>query len=163
MNQQVNPVFRDTLNSWGKSNVRFPSTESVKCCLFVGKGTTQYCNEESVIAPKGWDAFCSDHFPADEFTKERIIEQYESTSPFYTDEELNYLAIMGIDVVGALSEIIRKELRERQERVVENNRREQTCSHCSCDMSKQRPHETCSNGGLCVSINEFDRRLLRQR
>lgn len=31
-----------------------------------------------------------------------------------------------------------------------------TCAHCSCDMSKQKLHERCSNDGLCVSIEEFD-------
>ena len=38
-----------------------------------------------------------------------------------------------------------------------------TCSHCSCDMSKQKIHERCSNGGLCVSIEEFDERTERDR
>ncbi len=35
------------------------------------------------------------------------------------------------------------------------------CAHCSCDMSKQKAHERCSNGGLCVSIEEFDQRKVR--
>ena len=37
------------------------------------------------------------------------------------------------------------------------------CAHCSCDMSKKKLHENCSNGGLCVSIEEFDERKERDR
>ncbi len=33
------------------------------------------------------------------------------------------------------------------------------CSHCSRDM-RQKPHETCSTGGLCISIAELNERRL---
>jgi hypothetical protein len=33
------------------------------------------------------------------------------------------------------------------------------CSHCSRDM-RQKPQETCSNGGLCISIAELNERRL---
>lgn len=36
--------------------------------------------------------------------------------------------------------------------------RQTTCSHCSGDMSKQKAHETCSNGSLCESIEDYDQR-----
>jgi hypothetical protein len=38
------------------------------------------------------------------------------------------------------------------------DRRETTCAHCGSDMATQKSHERCSNGGLCVSIKEFDER-----
>jgi hypothetical protein len=55
--------------------------------------------------------------------------------------------------------------RQEAERLVDfylsDYKRGRTCSHCSCDMSQQKPHERCSNGGLCVSIEEFEERKIR--
>ena len=70
------------------------------------------CGFAAVSAPKGWDPTCTTHFSS-EYTKDEIIEQFKCPSPFYTEEELNYLALMGVDVIGALSEIIHTMLHDR--------------------------------------------------
>ena len=86
----------------------------------------------------------------------------------YTTDELgvgvlSFVLTTGATLLTTLPYLIActTETSEECQRLQNNYKRGITCAHCSCDMSKKKPHERCSNGGLCVSIEEFDQRKVR--
>ena len=139
------------------------SSGKCRCDDIAKLAVCSICGEDCILAPEGWESNCPKHFPYTDL--EKSLGRGET---FYPLSELIYLEAMGVQPLYWLMNgrdnlhylpadkcVVCRSSPEDADDDVRSDKAN-ICAHCSQPMDNNRQDDRCSNGGLHVSIEEFE-------